>query len=118
MSLEKTVVFEDTVIAASGTISSSWIPLYASHQYQGLNGKFTGSGTVTLSYQLSSVDSPDDNVFATSEGNIATGVTAGAYHYDIAPKVSRYIRIVATETGGVSTALSFSANFIQQGRGY
>ena len=118
MSLEKKVAFNGDAIAISGTISSTWIPLYSSHSYQGVNGYFGGAGTLQLSYQISSVSNPDDNPFATSEGNIATGLTTGSFSYDVAPKVSRFIRLVATETGGGSTITGLYVNFVQQGRGF
>ena len=90
-------------IAASGSLTSDSFDLnkYTPNGYFAIQFKFTGSGTIALTYTMSN----NDSTFASptsesgSSGTIATGLTAGTYLYQFKPETFRYLKIVATETG-------------------
>ena len=86
-------------IAASGSLTSDSFDLnkYTPDGYFAIQFKFTGSGTIALTYTMSN----NDSTFGTPNdgGEIATGLTAGTYLYQFDVEPFRYIKIIATETG-------------------
>lgn len=106
MSANKIIDFKayDAVeIAASGTAYSQVLDLSRDQP----DGHFsmqvvaTGSGTVKLEYLLSN----DGTTFVTPTGasDIVTAHTSGNDMYSISPMLARYIKFLATETGGANT---------------
>ncbi|MDY6893813.1 MAG: hypothetical protein SVO01_00120 [Thermotogota bacterium] len=97
------VTWVGQTIAASGSLTSDAIDLnnYRLDGYFAIQFKFTGSGTIALTYTMSNNNSSfaapisDDG----SSGTIVTGLTTGTYLYQFKPETFRYIKIVATETG-------------------
>jgi len=105
-------------IAASESYTSSAIDLSQARGYFSIQYTITGNGTVTLSYTLSN----DGTTYLTPSGSssIATGLTKtsgpGGSGKDIlpfTPPIAKYMKIVATETGGVNSATVTSVLNVQ-----
>lgn len=93
------VAWAGQTIAASGSLTSDAFDLcrYTPNGYFGIQFKYTGSGTIALTYTMSN----NGTTFAAPNdgGSIATGLSAGTHLYQFEPEPFRYIKIIATETG-------------------
>ena len=112
------IVFSSTAIAKSGTSTSADIDLsdYKPLGYFSLQLTVTGDGTAQIKYQLS--NDGDTFVTPTSAQDIVTAHTkttgtSGVDIYSFFPEPAKYIRIVATETGGANTITVTGILFIQ-----
>jgi len=95
-------IFQTETIAASGSATSESQNLSRSIGYQSLQYEVTGSGTVSFTFQVSN----DGVTFSTPPDAVAiiSGITAGT---GLAPieltTIARYMKIIATETGGADS---------------
>lgn len=99
-------VFDAVTVAAGGTARTT--QLFAAsgvnkRGYFSLQATVTGAGTLSL-YAEVSLDGGTTWSRQSPTTNIATGVTAGNAVYGVTFPVAPAFRIVAEETGGVSTA--------------
>lgn len=92
-------------VPASGTAYSQPIDLDGYEGYFSVQSVVTGSGTLTISYQLSnSTVAPYTWSTPVSASAIATGLTAGTTLYQFEPlTIGKYLRLSFTETGGANT---------------
>lgn len=98
----------------SETITAGSYAVSRAYNVSRLNGLFalqctvTGSGTLKLEYQLSN----DQTTWGTATA-IQAGLTAGNYQISATTAFANYLRVVATETGAVSSA-TISIDFVAQ----
>lgn len=96
-------------IAASGSLTSDSFDLnkYRPDGYFAVQLKYTGSGTIALTYTMSN----NDSTFAAPDGggSIVTSLSAGTHLYQFDPEPFRYIKIIATETGTSDDAVIVEA---------
>ena len=95
-----TIVKTSLTVAASGTMYSIPIDLAKHIGYFSVQITVSGSGTLSLAYELSN-HVTDPLTFSTPVGAsaIATGLTAGTYLYEFTPVIGKWLRLVFTETG-------------------
>ena len=107
-------IFEQNLIHASGVVYGPPVPTGEREGYFSLVARLRGGGIVRFTYQASF----DGEAWATPQNapDILSGVGEtsgpggdGLMIEQFHPKLAPYIRIVATETGGVSAALLYVA---------
>jgi hypothetical protein len=109
-------VHETTLtVIASGTKNTVPIVLDSVEGFFSVQVVITGSGTMTLSYQLSN-SKVAPQIWSTPVGAtaIATGLTAGTYLYKFEPHtIGKWLRLTFTETG-TSDPFTVSCNLVYQ----
>lgn len=107
---ETTAIFTTESVTASATVTSGFIDLYNCRGFFSVQYLITGDGTLTLTYSLSN----DGSTYITPTGAVAIGTALtkttgpGGDGKDIlsfTPMVARFMKIIATETGGANTAI-------------
>lgn len=97
-------------VPASGTAYSQPIDLDGYAGYFSVQSVVSGSGTLTISYQLSnSITAPYTWSTPVSASAIATGLTAGTTLYQFEPQtIGKWLRLSFTETGTSNTVTVIS----------
>ena len=93
-------------VATSGTIYGQPLNLSSMHGYFSVQAVITGSGTVTVDYEMSNSDVAPQ-VWSSPVGSavIASGLTAGTYLYKFEPEtVAKWLRLKVVETGASDPA--------------
>jgi hypothetical protein len=81
-------------IAASGTFTSQPVELVRNEGFFSLQSTLTGSGTAKIQWQ----ESNDGENYNTASTDLYTAQTAGTIKESFAPQLSKFIRILVTET--------------------
>jgi len=109
-------VFSKQSLGASGVVVSAWYKLPENLVAHGVNGNMSGSGTLTLSYELAATP---DAAYGVTQGNILAGATAAAnspFLRSLSVRPSAHVRFTLTETS-TTDGLLINMFFIQTGRG-
>ena len=102
-------------VAASATMYSQVIDLSGKLGFFSTQIVITGSGTLTIGYQLSnSENAPYTWSLPDGGSTIATGLTAGTYMYKFEPEtIGKYLRLSFIETG-TSNSATLVNNLVSQ----
>jgi len=109
--------FNDLTVLAGTSEVSNWIRLLNFFNFHAINGKFSGAGSLDISYEIAAVP---ENAYAYDFGNILTDMTVAGgdspFYSEMDLGASRAIRYTATETLGVNDITGLSMYFLQTGR--
>ncbi len=109
------VIKTNLTVPANGTLYGVPIDLSTFLGYFSFQGILTGSGTLTVAYQLSNSDkAPQTWSTPVGASSIAAGLTAGTYMYKVVPyTIAKWMRLSFTETG-TSDAVTIVSNMAGQ----
>ena len=98
----KTISFTFS-LALSG-VASKIIDLdaYKPEGFFSAQASVTGTGTVKLAYAITNM--VDQSLFSADTDILVGAVAAAHHHEEFSPKICRYLKITATETGGTNAA--------------
>jgi len=109
--MKAVLIFDAVELAASGASTSEPVEISKANALSIHHNETAGTGTVTYTYSLSS---SRDGVYITpgSPVTIGTDITADDV-LDFAPEAAKFIKIIATESGGAQ-GVTFTATLMVQ----